>query len=251
MTAKQLFQAGQLKEAIQALGSEVRDNPTDTQRRTFLFELLCFAGEYDRAEKQLNVLAEGNKQTEMGAVLYHSALHGMRTREKTFREKDFPAGAPPARNFAGTLNGRPFQNIADADPRIGPRLELFAAGAYLWIGFEHIEAIEIEAPRRLRDLIWAPALVRTGPTFRQTELGEIIIPILYPFSYQNGDGNVALGRSTVWEENAEYGALPFGQKTFLVDEEEVPFLDVRKIEFQIEATQEADESDTAEAASAE
>ena len=59
-TAKQLFQAGQLNEAVRALGAEVRDNPTDAQRRTFLFELLCFSGEYDRAEKHLNVLADGN-----------------------------------------------------------------------------------------------------------------------------------------------------------------------------------------------
>ncbi|HYZ84156.1 MAG TPA: type VI secretion system accessory protein TagJ [Bryobacteraceae bacterium] len=249
MTAKQLFQAGQLKEAIQALGTEVRDNPTDAQRRTFLFELLCFAGEYDRAEKHLNLLAEGNKQTELGAVLYHSALHGMKTREKTFNEKDFPAGtAATERTFSGTINGQPFQTIVDADPRIGPRLELFAAGAYLWIGFEHIESIELQAPKRLRDMLWAPAIVRTGPTFKQTELGEILIPVVYPFSYRNSDGAVPLGRTTVWEEDSEYGALPSGQKMFLVDDEEFPFLEVRKIEFH---TTTEDTDDTADAAVAE
>ena len=62
MTAKQLFQAGKLNEAMKALAAEVRDNPTDPRRRTFLFELLCFAGEYDRAEKHLHVLAQGNSQ---------------------------------------------------------------------------------------------------------------------------------------------------------------------------------------------
>jgi type VI secretion system protein ImpE len=250
MTAKQLFQAGQLKEAIQALGVEVRDNPTDTQRRTFLFELLCFAGEYDRAEKQLNILAEGNKQTEMGAVLYYSALHGMRTREKTFNEKETPGGALTGQTFSGTINGQPFQSIVDGDPRIGPRLELFAAGAYLWIGFEHIESIELEAPKRLRDLLWAPALVRTGPSFKQTELGEVMIPVVYPFSGKNADGNVSLGRTTVWEEHAEFGALPFGQKVFLVDDEEFSLLDIRKIEFQHEAAADGAE-DAADAASAE
>ena len=48
-----------LAPAHDALGAEVRDNPTDAQRRAFLFELLCFAGQYDRAEKQLNVLGSG------------------------------------------------------------------------------------------------------------------------------------------------------------------------------------------------
>jgi len=41
-----------------ALLAELRDNPTDARRRTFLFELLCFAGEYERADKQLEVLAQ-------------------------------------------------------------------------------------------------------------------------------------------------------------------------------------------------
>jgi len=52
MRARELFQAGQLDAAIDALGVEVRDNPTDTQRRTFLFELLCFAGQYGRANPE-------------------------------------------------------------------------------------------------------------------------------------------------------------------------------------------------------
>ena len=51
MTAQSLFKAGRLGDAIGALSAELRDNPTDAQRRTFLFELLCFAGSFDRAEQ--------------------------------------------------------------------------------------------------------------------------------------------------------------------------------------------------------
>jgi len=36
MTAQSLFQAGRLEDAIGALNVELRNNPTDTQRRTFL-----------------------------------------------------------------------------------------------------------------------------------------------------------------------------------------------------------------------
>ena len=49
MTATELFQQGKLRQAIEALGGEVRNAPLDAKRRTFLFELLCFSGEYDRA----------------------------------------------------------------------------------------------------------------------------------------------------------------------------------------------------------
>ncbi len=233
MTAKQHFQAGQLKEAVQALNAEVRDNPADAQRRTFLFELLCFAGEYDRAEKQLNVLAQSNKQAELGAVLYHSALHAMRTRQDLFDEQAFPETGSAAgdRDFAGSLNGEPFEWMVDADPRIGPRLELFAAGAYLWIPFEHIVSIELQPPQRLRDLLWAPALVQTGPSFKDKELGEVLIPVLYPCSSKHEDDAVRLGRATAWAQENGGDPLPLGQKTFLVDGEEFSLLEIRKIEF--------------------
>ena len=62
-------------DAIKALSAELRDNPTDTRRRTFLFELLCFAGEYERADKQLEVLAQAGPSSEMGVLLYRSALY--------------------------------------------------------------------------------------------------------------------------------------------------------------------------------
>ena len=231
MTAKQLYQAGQLTEAVRALNAEVRDNPTDVQRRTFLFELLCFTGDYDRAEKQLNVLAETGQSAELGAVLYLSALHATRVRQDLFDKKDFPATGGEDVDYSGTINGQAFQWIVDADPRIGPRLELFAAGAYLWIGFEHIESIELEKPKRLRDLLWVPALVRTGPSFKDKELGEVLIPVMYPGSSRSSDDAVRLGRMTQWIEQENADPIPLGQKCFLVDGEEFPLLEVRKVEF--------------------
>jgi len=243
MTARELFQAGKLNQAVQALNAELRSDPTDVRRRTFLFELLCFAGEYDRAEKQLAILAEGNKQADMGALLYRAALHAELVRQDTFQKKDFPAGASP-QAVAGTLNGQPFETLEDGDPRIGPRLEIYAAGSYLWIPFQHVESIEIPPPKRLRDTIWTPALVRTGAAFKMTELGEVLLPVLCPFSFRHADDNVRLGRVTVWEE-AEDVVVPFGQKMFLMDDQEIPFLEVRKIEFTQPQSVEPEETESA------
>jgi len=230
MGAKELFQAGKLNEAVVALGAEVRDNPTDVRRRTFLFELLCFQGEFDRAEKHLHVLAGSNPEAQMGAVLYFSALHAERVRHDLFAKKEFPLESAHGHPGGGTIDGRAFENLEDSDPRVGPRLELFAAGAYLWIPFEHIEAIEIQQPRRLRDLLWVPALVRTGPSFRGTELGEVLLPVLAPFSYKHSDDNVRLGRATEWVEQ-DGMQVPVGQRMFSVDEDDIPVLDIRKIDF--------------------
>jgi len=230
MTATELFRAGKLNEAIQVLGAALRDRPSDTQSRTFLFELLCFAGELDRAEKHLNVLADAGKDSQLGAVLYFSALHAERVRREQFQSGDLHTGAP-AQEFSGTLNGQPFSSIVDADPRIGARIELFAAGAYLWIPFEHVASIELEAPRKLRDLLWIPALVRTGPEFKDKELGEVLIPVLYPDSSADPNDSERLGRETHWREVEGGEPIPVGQKVFLVDGEEFPLLEIRKLEF--------------------
>ena len=164
--------------------------------RTFLFELLCFAGEYDRAEKQLDILAQRGNEAELGALLYRAALHAERTRDELFRKNEYPraaiGGTEPSA-VSGTLNGAPFESLEDGDPRVGARLEVYAAGQYLWIPFEHMESIEMQAPKRLRDLIWAPALVRTGPSFKDKELGEVLIPVLAPETWRSTRGRHPAG----------------------------------------------------------
>ena len=122
MNATELYQAGRLDEAIQALGAGLRSDPTDTRRRTFLFELLCFAGEYDRAEKHLDVLASSGKEADMGALLYRSALHAERTRQLMFMSGETLSRGKTPDPVAGTLNGHSFQSLTDADPRIEPVL---------------------------------------------------------------------------------------------------------------------------------
>jgi type VI secretion system protein ImpE len=228
MTPRDLLQAGKLDEAIDALSAELRDNPADARRRTFLFELLCFAGKYDRAEKQLDVVGQGSKEAEMGALLYHSALHAERMRQQMFESGNFPSTAAPT-PVSGTLNGKPFASLTDADPRIGARLELFAAGQYTWIPFEQIDSIQMLPPKRLRDMLWAPAIVRTGESFRGMELGEVIIPAIAPLTWRHADGAVRLGRVTEWESLDDDSEAPIGQKLLLVDGEEFPFLEVREL----------------------
>jgi type VI secretion system protein ImpE len=230
MTTRELYRAGQLGPAIQALGAELRDNPLDIQRRTFLFELLCFAGEYDRAGKHLDVLAGQGPDSATGALLYRAALHAERMRNDLFATKAYPDVSPGAPPVAGTLNGQPFESIEDADPRVGSRLEIYAAGQCMWLPLAHVASIEMEAPKRLRDLLWAPALVRTGPAFKGTELGEVLIPALSPFSFRHPDDAVRLGRSTVWEPQPGAADVPFGQKMLLVDGEDFPLLELRRLE---------------------
>ncbi len=231
MTAAELYGAGRLDEAIQAQSAALRAQPGDVRGRTFLFELLCFAGQYDRAQKQLDLLAAGSADAATGGLIYHAALHAERQRQAQFEKGEYPkSGAGSPAPVAGTLNGARFESLEDGDPRVGARLEVYAAGDVLWIPFEHVARLRMEPPRRLRDLLWAPVRLVTGPGFRGVELGEVLTPALAPLSWRHQDSNVRLGRMTVWEEDEAGQTVPFGQKMLLVDGEEFPYLEVRELE---------------------
>jgi type VI secretion system protein ImpE len=230
MTALELYRSGKLQEAIQVLGDELRSSPLDTKRRTFLFELLCFAGLYDRAEKQLDFLAKDGGQAAMGTLLYRSALHAERTRQELFAKREYPETTATATPIAGEWNDQPFAEIRDADPRIGANLEVFIAGSYTWIPMQYMEQLEIEPPQQLRDLLWARARVQTSKAFRLQDLGEVLIPVLAPFSSQNSENDVKLGRVTVWETpNGGTEEVPFGQRMMWIDGEEIPLLELRSL----------------------
>jgi type VI secretion system protein ImpE len=231
MKAEQLLREGKLDEAVQALGEQLRENPTDTRSRTFLFELLCFRGDYDRASGHLKLLGSQSKDAGVGALLYEGALHAERLRAGMFRDDDLPAPLPEgASGLSGSLNGRSFTSLSDADPRIGARLEIFAGGDYLWIPLNQVTSIEMKAPARLRDLLWASAVLEMGPAYQQRDLGEVLLPVLCPLSFQDPDDQVRLGRVTEWCRDAQGREFPLGQKMLLVDGEEFPFLEVRKLE---------------------
>lgn len=230
MDALSLYRAGKLREAIEALGDELKKQPLDAKRRIFLFELLCFAGDYDRAEKHLNVVSDSSPQASAGAMLYRSALHAERERQDMFARGALPMGSAHP-SPAGELNGTKFTGLTDADPRIGANLEVFIAGSYTWIPFAYIEAIETEPPKRLRDLLWLPAVLHTTAEFRLQDLGEVLLPVIAPLSWKDADESVQLGRTTVWKDDPEYGQLPAGQKLVLFGDEEQPFLEIRKLTF--------------------
>jgi type VI secretion system protein ImpE len=228
VTPLALYREGKLREAIKALGEELRSNPLDAKRRTFLFELLLFAGEFDRAEKQLDLLAGANAEAAAGTLLYRSALHAERTRQSMFANGETPPHKEEAVHN-GTWNGNPFSEMSDADPRIGANLEVFLAGSYTWIPIHYLRKLEIQPPANLRDLVWAQARVETSADFRLQELGEVLLPALCPLSSGHADETVQLGRESAWEPDETYGQIPYGLKLMDVDGTDVPLLDVRSV----------------------
>jgi protein involved in temperature-dependent protein secretion len=64
--AKLQLDAGNLTGAVEAALKLVKTNPTNEAARTFLFELSCFSGEWERAEKQLEVIGHQDAKAMIG-----------------------------------------------------------------------------------------------------------------------------------------------------------------------------------------
>ena len=260
MTAKELLDAGQLTAAIEQLNKDVKAHPADAQLRTFLFELLSFAGDYQRADRQLEVIGHQSTTAEIGVQIYRHVITAERARQRLFADglqPNFLLDPPPytrlhleainrlrenrpkeAKTFleeslntrpsvAGRLNGQPFSELQDSDEILAPFLEMVIQDRYTWVPFAQIKRITITPPKRLRDLLWTQATIETaiGPA------GEVFIPVLYAGSSAHANEQIRLGRMTDWQPLGEGLTRGVGQRLLLVDDQEHAILEVRELEF--------------------
>ncbi len=256
MTPSDLFKAGKLQDAIAAQIQEVKGHPADHARRLFLFELLAFNGDLDRAARQADAITYGEPERDATMVGYGRLLDAERLRRSLFtdgvsprffadppdhvrirleavnrlREKK-PAEAAEllvAANEAapavrGTLNGKPFAALRDCDDLFGHVLEVMAHGEYYWVPLEQVQALAMNGPKFPRDLLWAPARLEM-----EEAAGDVFLPTLYPGSHGHADDQVKLGRMTDWRGADGEPALGTGLRVFLVDDDAVPLLEWRQ-----------------------
>ena len=254
--AKSLFDQGQLGPAIEELTREVKGNPSNIGLRTFLFELLCFAGDWNRAERQLDVIGHQNAQAKLGVDVYRNNIKAERDRRRLFDDGVAPhfLNEPPAYidpllsaieqlhtgndeeaqklidhveaerpRLSGKVNDCAFEDFRDCDDLTGPVLELIVHDKYTWLPFEQINRVEIAKPRGLRDLLWASAHIEAA----DGTVAEVFLPALYARSSDYPNDDVKLGRRTEWNEEN----LAAGSRLFLVDDEEKQIFEASTIEF--------------------
>ena len=257
LDARSLLRADGPRAALERLKQEVRKAPRDVKLRVFLFQLFCVFGEWDRALTQLAVTSELDAAAQPMAQAYRAAIRCEMLRERVFAgtrtptvfgkpeqwvsllveanrvlASGKPAEAAQLRDAAfeaapatpGSIDGKPFEWIADADQRLGPVLEAMIEGKYFWIPFANIARVDIEKPADLRDQVWLPA------HFTWATKGEShgFIPTRYPGSI--ADEDLALSRRTEWREDGDW-ALGLGQRMLTTDSDEVAIMDVRRLEF--------------------
>jgi type VI secretion system protein ImpE len=252
------LKAGDPAAALALLQEQVRAQPSDAKLRVFLFQLLCVLGQWERALNQLNVASSLDPGALAMAQMYGDAVRCEPVRREVFEGRKSPMvlGQPDewlamlieslllagenrtaesndvrARAFdaaptsAGTLDGRPFEWIADADSRLGPVMEAVINGRYYWVPFSRLTKVDLEAPVDLRDLVWLPAHL----AFENGGESLALIPTRYTGSESADDLTLAMARKTLWSEAAADVHYGLGQRILTTDAEDVPLMDIRNI----------------------
>lgn len=257
----ELLRVGRLSAAIEQCTQGVKAAPTDTNQRRTLFCLLCFTGEYQRAEQQLAVIEAQDSSAVMEVTICKKLLAAEAVRAQLFTKGVPPAflsGIPdyvelhleavrclkgqqfeeakklvekaseirPA--FPGELNGQRFEDFQDSDDLLGPILETIVAGRYTWIPLEQVKCLSISTPTTLSDSLWISVLVR----FRNGMEVEVLVPVRYIGSHTSDDERIRLGRATTWELVGDRElARGMGQRRFFADTTEYALLDARTLTF--------------------
>jgi type VI secretion system protein ImpE len=264
MDARERLRAGDPGGALEQLKQEVRKAPRDVRLRTFLFQMFCIFGAWERALTQLTTCAELDPMTLPMAQAYRAAIRCEILRARVFAGARTPtvfgepeswmsllveagrglaAGrgtdaaalrdtafeqAPASAGRLETAEGEPldFAWIADADPRLGPMLEAMVDGKYVLVPFHRLRGLDIEKPEDLRDQVWMPA------HFVWSNGGDStgFVPTRYPGSESAADPALALARRTEWREQDGW-FLGLGQRMLATDAGEVALMDVRHIHF--------------------
>lgn len=261
MSAHELFQAGKLQDAIDAAIAEVKKRPTETGIRGFLCELMCFNGELERADKQLDLLSTQLPESAMQVALFRQLIRAETSRQEFYKEGRVPEfiGEPTAAQSLalkasievregnpaaaasllaeaeetrvkvnGTFDETAFDDFRDLDDLSSTTVEvLTSTGKYFWIAPERIETIVFEPIESPRDLLWRPAQmsVAGGPD------GIVYLPAIYAATGLPEDEALRLGRATDWQGAEGEPILGIGQRTFLFGEADQPLLSITQVDF--------------------
>ncbi len=259
MNASELFEAGQLQDAIDAQIQQVKAAPADQSARLFLFELAMFAGDLDRAERQIGAVKYEKLQLQTAVEWYRDLVRAERLRRQCFQEGLSPefVVTPPdylllrldvinhvregrfdeakqvwdeanaqTPTVRGVLNEKPFEGLRDGDDFCPAFLEVMAYGKYCWVPFEQIREIRMTAPEAPRDLIWPLAKL----TVQEVGTIQVFLPALYWGSFENDDDQIKLGRMTDWKEYPNGLATGLGLRVFIAGEDETTLLDWRHLQ---------------------
>ncbi|MFT4172418.1 MAG: type VI secretion system accessory protein TagJ [Rhodocyclaceae bacterium] len=255
-----LQEAGSVDGALAKAIGDMKRQPTDVEIRWSLFEWLAVTEQWERALGQLDILCAMKPSLEPAIHMWRSLLDAECARQRVFNGQarpSFPcrealswqgrlvdaighnaaghvAAADHVRTQAmGMATSKPgccergaFTWMSDTDSRLGPTLEVFQEGRYLWVPFSAIDRIRIAPVKRLMDRVWLETNISLS--VGTTLTGHV--PARYPGSSSHSDA-VVLGNQTHWNDTGESCVAGAGQRTWMTDLGDLSIFDIREIVF--------------------
>jgi type VI secretion system protein ImpE len=258
MHTAELIKTGKLTEARQQLVQEVKAAPADLGKRTSLCQVLCFCGEWDKAERHLDAISTQDPKRETGVQVYRNLIRAERERLEVLslrRRPAFLTEAPPwldnywsalekmaAGNseeaesllgiassqcpiVSGTVNQTPFTGIGNTDSRLSGFLEAFVHERYIWIPFVSIREMILSPPKTLMDLLWVSASITAWSGITM----NCYLPVLYAASSAHEDERIRLGQMTDWQVLCGPFARGVGQQVLQIGETDMALLELREL----------------------
>lgn len=224
------FNEGRLHDAVQAAIEEVRDAPSDVDRRWMLAALFCFEGDFERADKHLQTILASAPDLAAEVLVFRNLLRGETARRQCFEEGRVPAfPEPPSaahkeilraltliaagededaagilrqvisgqRELSGECDGQRFEGFRDWDDVLATIFEVITVnGDYYWLGIDQLREVRFEPIAEPRDMLWRGAQITTY----DHETLAVHFPALYPGTWRDGDDSIRLGRAADWLE---------------------------------------------------
>jgi type VI secretion system protein ImpE len=269
MRALELFNEGRLTQAIAEARDAVKNQPADTTQRLILSELLCFVGEFEKADKHLETAFMQSPELNLPTALSRQLIRAATARKKCFADGAVPDMLSPIDPIVeeqlrlwtfhrggdadrvaesigrlqsycdaveGTVDGERFSGFRDLGDANASCLEILTTmGKYYWLPWQRIEFIQFEPIKRPRDLLWREAniIVREGPD------AVVYVPVCYPDTTPEKGDAALLGRTTEWNEFDTGVVNGIGQRVFLIGDQEMAILDLKEIRFDGKGVSEA------------
>lgn len=253
---RELLSSGQLEEAITHAQNTLRKDPSATDVRACLIELLCLDGQLERADEMLMSLAKHQPDWLAGAANMRQLMRAQHARLALAEGKladdvvategeqleallavnlnlleGNPQAASEAANAleAGRTDtryrvGDQEGDFRDCDDSLAGFFEGLGTDGhyYLWL-WSDIQEVEFHAASSPVELIWRRASV----TLKDSRQGEVFVPLTYLRSQTPGQ---KLGRETDWEEHEGGLVTGLGLKMFLLGDDAITLESVRRLE---------------------
>ncbi|MGK0153419.1 MAG: type VI secretion system protein ImpE [Neolewinella sp.] len=271
MDAAELYRAGNLAQAIEAATAAVRKKPADIVPRGFLSELLCIAGNLDRADAQLEIVTNQQPEAIAGVSLMRQLIRAARSRQEFFDAGRVPEVlSEPTPSVRKSLEAQALlrsgdtagaakllQEVEETRPKISGTMISSTMTAQGEAGkpfadlrdLDDLACSVFEVLTSTGKYYWVPMenVVSLSPRKPERPIdllwlpaemsvkdgpdGVVYIPSIYGSTALDGDASLLLGRATEWDESAADIVRGTGLRMFLMDDADLSPFELGEIEF--------------------